>query len=339
MGGGVSQMEVVNEVNDMVATIFTNIALFCSTVDTASQTISIECTPPVTDPNSIYELNSSCISCFSGVRDTRLQYYSFQEQAWKNGEQVPGVKMPIDQDFQDVIQQFISCTKNHCKACVAENLSQKTIIQSVLSCQAFNQVKNSINQQLMNSITQKLTNNQDMLAPLAGALGAKTTNDLVYNLTNRISVKITNNVISNIQQQISSQQSININNGGGTLNQKGVNQQSAFHSIQTYLQRTNIFNNILSSQQWSLMQKLANEQNTVGSLGNTVVKSVAYLSKLLSNVVGKVVLFVLVMVGVIAVGILMYIVSNLIRKELKKQHDKDIQKQALAEHLPVFETF
>jgi uncharacterized protein (UPF0333 family) len=303
MGGGVSQSEVVNEVNDMVADIFVNIALFCNTDDIATQTISIDCNP-APQANSIYELNGGCSECIQGVVDSHKRYYTFQRQAWERGDQIPGVAKPIDSDFQAVINEFVACTTTHCKACVAENLSQKTLIKSVLSCDAFNNVKNSISQ------------------------------------PNRISAKITDNVISNITQQISSNQSIVINNqAGGVTMQQGLSQESAFHSVQTYLSRTNLFNSILSSEQWTLLQKLANEQNTIGSLGNTIVKAVKYLSKLLTNVVGKVVLFVMIMVGVIFVGILIYVSSKLIRKALKKQHDHDIMEKQKAEELPAFETF
>jgi len=325
----------------MVSTVFVNIALFCSTDDISTQTVSIDCEPANNGAASdtIYELNSACTNCIQGVVASHTSYYDFQRQLWERGEQVPSVKKPIDSDFQAVIQEFIACTSTHCKACVAQNLSQKTLITSTLSCAAFNDVKNSISQQLMTSVTQKLTNNQDMLAPLAEMLGASSTNSIVYNITNRISSKITDNVISNIRQQISNNQAITINNGSGSSSQTGLSQESAFHSVQTYLEKTNIFNTILDSAQWTLLENLANEQNTIGGLGNTIVKSVKYLSKLLTNVVGKVVLFVLLMVGIIFVGILLYVVTNLIRKELKKVHDHDIMEKEKADELPAFDSF
>lgn len=338
MGGGVSQEALVNVVNNMVAQIFVNISLFCNSTNTSSQTVNIKCVPPNFSPGgtNIYELNPGCDACLQNVVNNHLNYYKFQQQLWEAGDIKPGVNKPIDDDYQAAINEFVSCNLTHCKACVAQNLSQTTVIKSVTGCTAFNDVQNSINQQLMAAISQQLTNNQDMLAPLAEMLGASTTNDVIYNITNRISSQITTTVISNIQNQISSQQSINLNNVG---NADSLTQQSAFASVQTYLAQTNIFNNILQDEQWTLLQELVNEQNTIDSLGNTIVKAVGYLSKLLTDVVGKVVLFVMIMVGVIFIGVVIYVITSLIQKEVKKQHEKDVVLQEQSEKVPVFQTF
>jgi len=339
MGGSVSQEALVSIVNDMVAEIFVNIAVYCNSTNTSSQTISIECNPANITPssNTIYELNASCQACFQGVTDNHLNYYKFQKQLWEAGDIAPGVQKSIDSDYQDTINGFIACGTLHCKACVTQDLSQMSIIQNVTNCSAFNNVQNSISQQLMAQITQQLTNNQDMLAPLAEMLGASTTNEITTNIANRISSKITTNVVSNIQNQISSQQSIVLNQNSANIS--GMTQQSSFHSIQTYLAKTNIFNDILTQSQWDVLQNLVNEQNTIDSLGNTVVKAVGYLSKLLTNVVGKVVLFIMILVGVIFVVIVIYIISSLIRKEVRKQQEKDQVMEKKAETVDVFETF
>lgn len=338
MGGGISQEELVKQVDDVVANVFVNIALYCNTEDIATQTTNITCDVQsvVSNLGSIYELNTTCEECFDTVVSRHLEYYDFQREQWKNGTAAPGVQKPIDSDYQNAINQFIACAAN-CKACDVENVSQKTVIRSVLNCEAFNNVKNSINQQLMTSIAQKLTNNQDMLAPLAEMLGASTTNDVIVNLTNRISAKLTDNVISNIQQQISSNQVINISLGGGDV--QGQTQDSAYHSILSYLGRTNIMNTILSDTQWRTLETLINDQNTINSLGNTVVKAVSYFSKMLNNVVGQVVFFVLVLVAVVFVGVVLYIITKLIRKAIKKEKDHQMAAAIKADHVSAFETF
>lgn len=338
MGGGVSQEALVKTVNDMVADIFVNIALYCNTIDVSTQTIDLTCTPfSVATSGSIYELNDKCQSCFTTIASNAKTYYTQQKALWENGEQVPGVNKPIDSDYQNVINNFVACAKQ-CKACPIENLSQKTLIKSVLDCAAFNNVKNSINQQLMESVTQKLTNNQDMLAPLAEMLGASTTNDVVYNITNRISAKLTDNVISNITQQISANQLIQITSDGPIL-ATGQTEDSAFHSVQTYLSTTGIMNTIATTAQFKLLQVLYNDQNTINTLGNTVVKAVGYLSKLLTNVVGKVVFFVLILTAVLFLGIVLYVITNLIRKAVKKQKDNQMAATVRESHVSAFETF
>ncbi len=337
MGGKLSQQEVVNETNDLVANVIVNVALFCNTQDIGSQSIGIVCSSLATE-STIFELNASCEQCYKDIKTSATSNYQWQESLWSRGEQEPSVRKPIDSDFQDTIQKFVGCAKR-CKACPISDLSQKTVIESTEDCEAFNNVKNAINQKLMTGITQKLVNNQDMLSPLAQVLGASTTNSIVYNLTNRISAKLSDNIISEVKQQINVQQTIEINNGGGTLNQTGQSQSTAIHAVQTFLERNNVFNTIFSEDQWNLLQRLVNDQNTVSSLGNTVVKSVEYLNKLLTNIVGKVVFAVLVMVGVVFLGVIVYIVTKLIQRRLKKNQLKEQTVQRQADKLPAFEAF
>lgn len=337
MGNGqTNQSEVVNEMNSMVANVMVNIALFCNTQNTSSQTISIDCQPQVSDPNSVYEANVACRKCMSDVVQSQLAYYNTQRAAWTN--RPASVEKPIDSDYQNVINEFVICTTQHCKACNIQDVSQLNTIKTTLGCNAFNNVQNSVAQKLVSQIDQSLTNNQDMLSPLATMLGASTYSDLVYNIASRMSAVMTENVISNISQTISAEQNMVFSQDASVAIQ-GLTQQTALTAVQNYLQKTNIMNSVFSDAQWKTLQDLVNEQNTIGTLGNLVTKAVGYLSKMLTNVCGKVTIFVLILVAVVFVGVVLYISTKLIQKELKKQHDKDAALKAQADTVSAFETF
>lgn len=331
MGGQTSQQEIVNEVTNLVANVFVSIALYCNSADIGSQTISIECDPP---GSKVYETNDACSTCIKNIVDSATQYYSLQRSTWAT--RPARVDKPIDSDFQNIINSFVTCTTQQCKYCDVQNVSQTNIIKSTTGCNAFNQVKNSLSQKLTTAVSQALTNNQDMLSPLATMLGASTYSEVVNTIVNNISAVITDNVISNIQSSIDAQQNLTINNGNVV---NGITQSSSVTVVQNYLTKTGIINSIFSDAQWKDLENLINEQNTINSLGNVVTQAVSSLSKLLTNVVGKVVIFVLVLVGVLFVGIVIYIITQVVRKELKKQHDKDMVMKTQAEHLPVFEQF
>lgn len=334
MGGGISQQEVVNEVNTMVGNVMVNIALYCNTQNIGTQTINIDCHPVLSNPDAVYEANDACRTCIDNIVMAQAAYYQTQREAW-NSRPATVVK-PIDSDFQNVINAFVVCTTQRCKACDVQNVSLSSVISSTLGCNAFNNVKNSLTQKLTSAVSQSLTNNQDMLAPLAEMLGASSYSDVVYNITNRISAQITDNVISNVQQTLNANQSVTFNS---STTANGITQKSALNSVVSYLQKTQIMNNIFSDSEWKALQDLVNDQNTIGDVGNTVTKAVGYLSRMLTDVVGKVVLFVLILVGVIFLGIVIYIITQAVRKSLKKQHDKNIQEKAQAEALPAFERF
>lgn len=335
MGGTTSQQEIVTEVTDMVSNIIVSVSLYCNTADIGNQTITITCDPPVADKSkNVYEANPACDKCMQDIVTGAIGYYQLQEAAWNNRPAT--VDKPIDSDFQNVINAFVVCTTQQCKYCDVQNVSQSNIIKSTTGCNAFNQVKNSINQKLTAAVSQALTNNQDMLSPLATLIGSSTYADVVTNITNRISAVITDNVIANVQTSINSQQNLTINNGNVV---NGITQESSFTVVQNYLQKTKIINSIFSESEWTTLQNLINQQNTINSLGNVVTAAVTALSKLLSNVVGQVVFFVLILVGVLFVGICVYIITQVVRKQLKKQHDKDMVLKTQAEHLTEFEQF
>jgi len=338
MGGGTSQEALVNVVNNMVADVFINISLYCNSRSTSTQTLQINCQPYNNSSTIIYEENAACKTCIQNIVDNQINNYNWQKTLWSTT--TPSVQGSIDTDYQNVINEFVSCGKLSCKACSIENTSQSTVIQSVLNCAAINDIQNAINQQLTAQITQQLVNNQDMLSPLANMLGASTTNDVITNINNRITALITESVIANITQTISNNQNITVESkAGGTENVTGQTQTSAYNSVMNYLGQTNIFNNILQQSQWDILQDLINTQNTIDTLGNTIVKTVGYLSKLLTDIVGRVVFFVLILVGVIFLAMLVYIVTSLVQKSVQKKQAQDAVLKKSAETVPAFETF
>ncbi len=331
-------MGIVNQINSIVSNIMVNVAVYCSSNSVADQVININCDPGYgQNPDVIYELNPACTNCIDNIVAAQQQKYSFQSKLWANGSQKPGVNGSIDSDFQNVIASFVACGIKSCKACVIQNASQTTTISSVLNCQAFTDVQNTITQQVSDQINQQLTNNQDMLAPLAEMLGASSTNDVIQNITNRIMSQITETLISNIQSQIQSQQTMTFDSGSSTVNV--VTQESAFTLVMAYLSKNQIFNNILDSSQWTNLENLINQQNTIGTLGDTVVQLVSYFTKLLSNIVGQVVFFVLILVGVVVFAIIIYITGNLISRAVQKRHEKQVDQEKAAQNLPAFESF
>jgi len=335
--GGISQSAIVNQTNIMVSNVIVNIALYCNTQDISDQMISVKCNPQYQNASIVWEQNSSCQACVVNVTNNQLQYYKNVERLWNS--KPAGVSLPINQDFQNIINDFVSCGLNSCKACVLENVSQSSVITSVLNCQAFNNVQNTISQQMIAQVTQNLTNNQDMLAPLAEMLGSSSTSDVIYNVTNRIMTLLTEDVVANLTQQVSNNQTLSLNLHGGETQIIGSTQNSAYNSVMKYLGDTNLLNNILESSQWDELLQLYNEQNTIDSLGNTIVASVNLLTQLLNNVVGQVVIIVLCLVVVIFLAMVIYVITNLIKNSVKKKHAKDELLSEQAEKVAAFESF
>lgn len=308
MGGSTSREVVSNISEQMVAEIIVNISLTCSNNAESIQSISVQCTPP-SQPPIPFENSLTCRNCMASILSSQLANYNLQRTSWKYGS--VKVNLPIDTDYGNVIQQFISCGTT-CKACVFQNLSQSTIIKNVIDCQSTNTITNSIDQKLSNSITQKLTNNTDFLAPLASMLGASSSQQIVANLTSRISTKITSEVIAGVLNTIQNNQVMILTNTGGT---SGQTQTSSYNSAVSYLQQTDIFSTIFTDEQYDLLQSLYNDQNTIDSLGNATLRTLNDITNFLKSSVGKVVIFMLIVVGVVfIIGFIMFIVFSIRKK-------------------------
>lgn len=324
MGGGISQSVIDNQLNSMVANVFVSIASYCSTNDVSSQTLTINCDPgPYT--TSIYEENPACSTCLDNIVNNQTTYYALQQATW--ARQGAAVRGSIDLDFQNVIQQFVACGLASCKACVVDNVSQNTVIQSVLTCDSFSNVQNSIAQQLSSSVNQTLTNNQDILAQLGEMLGAKSTSEVVQNVTNRILANITETLVAQVQQTISTNQNLTFTIGNSEIN--GVSQSSAYTSIMNFFEQNQVFNNVFSQAEIQQIETAVNSQDTIGEIGGAIVGVVQYLSHTLTSIVGQVVIGCFIVLGVIVAGIVLFITTRLVQKEIKKRQE---QKQA-AKHV------
>jgi hypothetical protein len=243
------------------------------------------------------------------VIDIHKAKYRLIRSVWESS--TANIAKPIDEDYQEVLSGMHACGKR-CKACHFKDFSQSTVISSLTTCKSMATIANTLNQHVFDQVQQTLSNNQDMLAPLATMLGASSTQSVVYNVSNRITTKITNQVISSITNTISNNQNIVVDSGIVTT----VTQQSAYNSVLHFLSKTQIFNSIFTDEQWKLIQASYNEQNTIDTLGNATVKEISTFSKMITSIMGKIVFFMFVLVAAIVFFIVLYVVYLAIKKSV-----------------------
>jgi hypothetical protein len=324
MGGSSSKQVATNIINSMVATVFTTVALTCSNNAESVQNISVYCNPPLDasvppDQQEPWENQPACKTCIANVVEQKKTFYDLQANSWRFGK--VAVNLPIDEDFTTVLKQMIACG-TICKACVYQDLSQATFIQNLLECKSMLSIQNSINQKLTNAITQQLTNNSDFLAPISQMLGASSMQQIVANLTNRIAVKITNEVITGVLNTIENNQTMVLT--GSSTDVKVQTQDSSFNCMVKYFQDTSLFSTIFSDEQWQVLEQLYNDQNTIGDLGNAVVRSLNDITRFISSDVGKVVIAMLVLVAIVFLGVVILGLSLYIRKKVAEQKAKEL---------------
>jgi hypothetical protein len=321
MGGNNTKSVGVNAMNDICTSVFSSISLNCTAELDSFQDIELECVPQLENPNIAYEDSPACQILINNILEDQQNKYAAEVASWAH--QAPAVRSKINQDFQDVVTAMIDATIK-CKACVYQDLSEQNIISDSLNCQALNSIQNQIDQQLSMNIQQSLTNNTDFLAPLAQMLGSSSTQAIVSNIASRMSTKLTDTVIANINNSISTIKTINFKKSGSVI-AKGVHQKSVTKAVTNYLQKIQLFNTVFSEEEWTILQSLANSQNTIGEIGNAIVNSATDMSKMLTNIVGKVVFFAVIVLIVVAIAVFSLVVYKSVKKVIKYQRTHELK--------------
>ena len=328
MGGRISQSAAVSTANKMVANVFTNIKMSCINKTNVNQKITVESRPYAApgSNNTPYEENAGCKKCFTNIQDQWLGPSGFYT-TWKSeieSSRLKKVPRPINLDLQQVLIEAINCGKNFCKATVATDLNQSNTVNSTVDCKAINNVRNNLSQALMGNLEQSLANNQGALGGFAAALGQNTSENLVIALHARIMATMTNNVVSIMQNQVNLNQTINVDNSATN----SVTQQSAYNSVVTFLNKTNILDSILSKDEWATAQDAWNKQNTLGEFGNAAVGLSSAVSNLVNYISGKAVIAAACLVGIALAFLIGYIVVMKVFKNIEEAKSRELAVQA-----------
>lgn len=311
MGGKISQSAVLDTTNKMVANVFTNIKMSCINQTDSNQKITVTSQPyraPGSD-NTPYEENAGCKQCFTNIQNQWLGPSGFYA-TWKDeleADNVKKVPRPINLDLQQVLIEAINCGKNFCKATVATSLSQANTVSSTVNCKAINNVRNNLSQSVMGNLEQSLVNNQGALGGFMAALGQRTSEGLVIALHSRLMATLTDNVVSIMVNQVNLNQTIDVTpDSGSQFN--GITQQSAYNSVFTFLNKTNITDSIMSKDEWQVAENAWNKQNTLGELGNSAVALSGAVANLVNFISGKAVIAAAALVGAALLFLVMYVI-------------------------------
>ncbi len=290
MGNTVSRSTITTQLNNMTATILTNISMNCATLSSNSQLISVDCAP--TSTTVAFESNATCRACISNILSSRKEEYTRYANLATAGIDVSNIPN-INMDLHSASEEMRACGKDVCKACVIEDISQSNIVNVETSCQATNNIQNQVSQSLTNAITQKLSTNYDIFGSLANILGGRDVQTVTNQISNRVRQVITNNLITNVYNQAKNNQRFSVNVSGASLF-RGISQRSTYNSIVTYLAQNNIFNSILSESEWKTLQTLHDSNNTTGLTTSGFITANQLFTDMLKSTMGYIILGVMV---------------------------------------------
>lgn len=320
MGGTNSQQAIVNEMNDMSATAITNILLTCRVGAIGNQTITLSCNP-IEDVGNFAD-NKACVksveTIFKKYTDDLQNTIDQVKKGSSNFKAIDDYKAGLAKELHDL------GTIGLCKACQFTDVSQILQIDAQGTCQARNNIKNELNQQLTATVSQSAKSHRDFLAPIAQALGASTDAIAIATVANRMNSLITEDVVNNAIETLTQNQTITVNSEGKS---GGIHQYAALQGVQNYFANTDIMNRVFEKAEWKTIETLSNEQSTLGELGDATAKSVGLLAKMVKSTMGKVVFFVWAITLITFAFLAVYFVVKQIQKGWEHAEQRKFRKE------------
>ena len=331
-----SRDAIIQSTNEIVATAIVLSVNNCGDLAEVSQEIEITCDPRVAE-GTVYEQNSSCQACYTGVFDGMLAQHALERKVWADGGAV-FVRTPIDEEYQLLLNRVQSCGINTCKACALSNVTQANIIQQNTNCENILRDSEQFQTNLTSLIQEQLLNNQDVLSGAAQALGAQGVNQITEQVSNQITSNVNQEFLDNVVNRISQSQVIRINsNTSTTFN--NVTQLSAFNIALEEVTTNNIVLRSINLEVFDTIAEIANEQNTLNDVGEVVFQATIDFSSAINNVVGQVMIAVLIGLGVVVAFIVGYALYRFIKRTSVKQEKLQKQVQMSRANLPALQQF
>jgi len=320
-----SKTALIKATQEIVATAIVTSLNQCNAAADSAQNIIIKC-DPVIPPNlgyDVYEGNPACGQCNSSVFTGMLKQHEMERKMWESGP--AQVRLPINQEFILLIGRLGTCGTVTCKACALANVSQVNIIDSKNECYQTLTNENVFKTNLNTLVNQQLLSNQDILAGVAQAFGKNDSEKISEDITNFISSNVDTTFLNNIATNVQSQQTIQVT--GQSTFSNNVSQYSVFNSALDAVIQEQIIERSISDAMFTLIEQVANQQNTLSSVGEILFTSTITFVAAVNNVVGQVLIATLAALGVVVLFILGFTLYKVIKKvtlssiELEKKNE------------------
>lgn len=332
-----SKTALIKATQEIVATAIVTSLNQCNAASDSAQNITIKCNPTIPSDMGydVYEGNPACGQCNSAVFQGMLKQHEMERKMWDSGP--AQVRLPINQEFILLLGRMGTCGTVTCKACALANVSQVNIISADNSCYQTMTNTNVFRTNLNTLVNQQLLSNQDILAGVAQAFGKNDSEQISEDITNFISTNVDSTFLNNIRQDISSQQTIEVT--GQSTFTNNVSQYSVFNSALNAVIQQQIIERSISDAMFSLIEQVANQQNTLSSVGEILFTSTITFVSAVNNVVGQVLIATLAALGVVVLFILGFTLYKVIKKVTISAIDQNKKNELKRANLSGLEQF
>ncbi len=315
-----TKQAVIRSTQEIIATAIVTSLNLCTTFAAIDQQINITCNPILQDPSSVYEGNLACGQCNLNVFDGMLAQHRLERKVWDQGGTVQ-VRLSIDEEFILLMQRIATCGLVSCKACSLMNVTQANILtqnegggQNI----CYNQVRdvNAFKANLGSLVSQQLLSNQDVLAGVAKAFGTNDTVNITQNIVSYVSSNVDQDFLTLVASSMQSAQTIDIVSATSVF-VNNISQSTAFNIALESVTTNQIVEKSFSDQVFQTIEQVANDQNTLSSVGQVLFTSSVTFVSAIHSAVGQVLIAVLVALAVVILAVIGFGIYKLIRNSLQ----------------------
>lgn len=295
MGSGASRSVITKKTDELIAQTFIQSTTNYQTEIEVGQNLQVNCSATAIGGGRP-EDSDACVSCYTAIGEQQAARYN----SLRARGRVPTES--YETEMRGYAAQMEAC-KVKCKACVVSDVSQTQSFSWRVG--AFNKsvVKNTFDATIKTNLDQALTDNQDVLSSVAGALGPADRQKVSTFIANRIAQMVTEDVLENIYTRVSSVQNVTIS---GSTVARGITQNSAVSGVTDVISKRNISNTLLSETEWSNQQTLYNDENTIGAVGGALRKAALSFGELFDSIIGKIMVITVAAVLIAATALAIY---------------------------------
>ena len=300
MGAGASRSVLTKKTDEIIAQTFIQSTTNYQTEIEVGQNLQVNCLA-TTVGGGRPEDSDACVSCYTAIGEQQAARYN----SLRARGRVPTES--YETEMRGYATQMEGC-KLKCKACVVSDVSQTQSFS--WQSRVFNKsdVKNTFDTNIKTNLDQALTDNQDVLNSLAGALGPADRQRLSTFIANRIAQRVTEDVLENFYTRVKSVQIVVISGNGTSV--RGVTQNSAVSGVTDVVSQTKISNALLSETEWSNQQTLYNDENTIGAVGGALRKAALSFGELFDSIIGKIMVITVAAVLIAATALAIYAIIS-----------------------------
>jgi hypothetical protein len=326
---------LITATNSIVAYAITKTITECNVNANLQQDINIKCVPVVPD-GTVYEENAACGQCLKNILLDNESQNELERSMWANSP--AEVRQPIDTMYESLLVNMESCGLTYCKACVLLNVTQQNIFEATSVCMSRNMTQTNVKTNISTILQQTFLNNQDVLSGAAQTLGAQGVNTLSTNISNTISSVVTNEFLADLRTSISTSQVIQLTNTTSTTLNK-ITQSSILNVTSKFVTDRSVATNSYSNEVFDQISLIANQQNTLNEVGEVVFKSTVTFTKAIDSSIGKIMIAVLIILGLVVFSIICYIIYKSFIKTIVAGIEVNKHDELSRHKLSAFEQF